>query len=402
MAGVSQARSLGKYFLLLDNMLVVLGFFVVFPLISIRFVDQMGWAALMVGIALGLRQLTQQGLGIFGGAIADRFGAKPIIVTGMLLRAAGFATMGIAHEPWLLWFSCFLSGIGGTLFDPPRSALVVKLVRPDQRGRFFSLLMMQDSAGAVIGALLGSWLLQYDFRLVCGVGAVLFIICAGVNAWLLPAYKLSTIRTPMREGMGRVLKDKRFITYVLTLAGYYMLAVQVMLMLPIMVNNVAGTPAAVKWMYAIEAALSLTLLYPIARWSEKRFRLEQRLMAGLLLMTLSLVPIGLTDSLQQLFTLICVFYIGSIIAEPARETLSASLADARARGSYMGFSRLGLAIGGAFGYAGGGWLFDMGHTLGQPELPWAMLGAVGLLTFFALGWQFSQRRINRSMLEPGG
>ncbi|SUG15722.1 multidrug resistance protein MdtH [Salmonella enterica subsp. arizonae] len=164
MSRVSQARNLGKYFLLIDNMLVVLGFFVVFPLISIRFVDQMGWAAVMVGIALGLRQFIQQGLGIFGGAIADRFGAKPMIVTGMLMRAAGFATMGIAHEPWLLWFSCFLSGLGGTLFDPPRSALVVKLIRPEQRGRFFSLLMMQDSAGAVIGALLGSWLLQYDFR----------------------------------------------------------------------------------------------------------------------------------------------------------------------------------------------------------------------------------------------
>ena len=79
-------------------MLVVLGF-CRFPLISIRFVDQMGWAALMVGIALGLRQFVQQGLGVFGGAIADRFGAKPMIVTGMLLRAAGFATMAIAHEP---------------------------------------------------------------------------------------------------------------------------------------------------------------------------------------------------------------------------------------------------------------------------------------------------------------
>ena len=45
MSRVSQARSLGKYFLLVDNMLVVLGFFVVFPLISIRFVDQMGWSA---------------------------------------------------------------------------------------------------------------------------------------------------------------------------------------------------------------------------------------------------------------------------------------------------------------------------------------------------------------------
>ena len=401
MSRVSQARSLGKYFLLVDNMLVVLGFFVVFPLISIRFVDQMGWAALMVGIALGLRQFVQQGLGVFGGAIADRFGAKPMIVTGMLLRAAGFATMAIAHDPWLLWFSCFLSGIGGTLFDPPRTALVVKLIRPQHRGRFFSIWMMQDSAGAVVGALLGSWLLQYDFRLVCATGAVLFILCALFNGLFLPAWKLSTVKAPVREGLDRVLSDKRFVTYVLTLTGYYMLAVQVMLMLPIMVNDIAGTPAAVKWMYAIEACLSLTLLYPIARWSERRFRLEHRLMAGLLLMTLSMMPIGLVNSLQQLFMLICTFYIGSIIAEPARETLSASLADARARGSYMGFSRLGLALGGALGYTGGGWLFDAGKALHQPELPWVMLGMVGFMTLIALWWQFSDKRSTRGMLEPG-
>lgn len=401
MSRVSQARSLGKCFLLVDNMLVVLGFFVVFPLISIRFVDQMGWAALMVGFALGLRQFVQQGLGVFDGAIADRFGAKPMIVTGMLLRAAGFATMAIAHDPWLLWFSCFLSGIGGTLFDPPRTALVVKLLRPQHRGRFFSILMMQDSAGAVVGALLGSWLLQYDFRLVCATGAVLFILCALFNGLFLPAWKLSTVKAPVREGLDRVLSDKRFVTYVLTLTGYYMLAVQVMLMLPIMVNDIAGTPAAVKWMYAIEACLSLTLLYPIARWSERRFRLEHRLMAGLLLMTLSMMPIGLVSSLQQLFMLICTFYIGSIIAEPARETLSASLADARARGSYMGFSRLGLALGGALGYTGGGWLFDAGKALHQPELPWVMLGMVGFMTLIALWWQFSDKRSTRGMLEPG-
>ncbi|MCU6683755.1 multidrug efflux MFS transporter MdtH [Leclercia sp. H6W5] len=401
MSHISQARRLGKGFLLVDNMLVVLGFFVVFPLISIRFVDQMGWAALMVGIALGLRQFVQQGLGVFGGAIADRFGAKPMIVTGMLLRAAGFATMAIAHEPWLLWVSCIISGLGGTLFDPPRTALVVKLIRPQHRGRFFSLLMMQDSAGAVVGALLGSWLLQYDFRLVCTTGAVLFILCAAFNAWLLPAWKLSTVKAPVREGLGRVWHDKRFITYVLTLAGYYMLGVQVMLMLPIMVNDVAGSPAAVKWMYAIEACLSLSLLYPIARWSEKRFRLEHRLMAGLLLMSLSMLPIGMVGSLQQLFMLICTFYIGSIIAEPARETLSAELADPRARGSYMGFSRLGLAIGGALGYAGGGWLFDAGKAFNQPELPWVMLALIGVITCFALGWQFSHKRRLPGILEPG-
>ncbi|WP_448178007.1 multidrug efflux MFS transporter MdtH [Serratia marcescens] len=401
MSLVSQARSLGKYFLLLDNLLVVLGFFVVFPLISIRFVDQLGWAALIVGIALGLRQLLQQGLGIFGGAIADRFGAKPMIVTGMLLRAAGFATMAMADEPWILWFSCALSALGGTLFDPPRTALVIKLTRPHERGRFFSLLMMQDSAGAVVGALLGSWLLQYDFHFVCWMGAAIFVLAAGWNAWLLPAYRISTVRIPMKEGMLRVVHDRRFLTYVLTLTGYYMLAVQVMLMMPIVVNEIAGSPAAVKWMYAIEAALSLSLLYPLARWGEKHFRLEQRLMAGLLLMTLSLLPIGLATSLQGVFTLICCFYLGSIIAEPARETLSASLADPRARGSYMGFSRLGLALGGALGYTGGGWMYDTGRTMNMPELPWLLLGAVGFATLLALYWQFSPRRSASMMLRGG-
>lgn len=401
MSLVSQARSLGKYFLLLDNLLVVLGFFVVFPLISIRFVDQLGWAALIVGIALGLRQLLQQGLGIFGGAIADRFGAKPMIVTGMLLRAAGFATMAMADEPWILWFSCALSALGGTLFDPPRTALVIKLTRPHERGRFFSLLMMQDSAGAVVGALIGSWLLQYDFHFVCWVGAAIFVLAAGWNAWLLPAYRISTVRIPMKEGMLRVLRDRRFLTYVLTLTGYYMLAVQVMLMLPIVVNEIAGSPAAVKWMYAIEAALSLSLIYPLARWGEKHFRLEQRLMAGLLLMTLSLLPIGLATTLQGVFTLICCFYLGSIIAEPARETLSASLADPRARGSYMGFSRLGLALGGALGYTGGGWMYDTGRTMNMPELPWLLLGAVGFATLLALYWQFSPRRSAPMMLRGG-
>lgn len=49
----------------------------------------------------------------------------------------------------------------------------------------------------------------------------------------------------------------------------------------------------------------------------------------------------------------------------------------------MGFSRLGLAIGGAIGYIGGGWLFDMGKALSQPELPWMMLGVIGIITFGA-------------------
>ncbi len=65
-------------------------------------------------------------------------------------------------------------------------------------------------------------------------------------------------------------------------------------------------------------------------------------MAGLLVMTIAMLPIGLTSNLQQLFTLICIFYIGSIVAEPARETLEPSLADARAAAIWASAGWAGL------------------------------------------------------------
>ncbi|MGY3899141.1 MFS transporter [Aeromonas veronii] len=388
---VDRARFWGRWFLALDTTLVILGFFVVMPMISLRFVDQLGWAAGLVGLALGLRQLTQQGLGIFGGSLADRFGARPLIVTGMLLRAVGFATLAWADSGTMLIFSCFLSGLGGCLFDPPRAALVIKFTRPHERGRFISLLMMLESAGAVTGALLGSWLLRFDFTYVCLLGAGLFTLAALCNWTLLPAYRLSVKPTPMREGLGQVLADRAFCRLVLILSGYYMLWVQVMLIFPILVKQLSGTTTAVGWMYSLETALSLALLYPIARFSERRYRLESRLMAGILLMTVGIGLVAFVSTLSGIFVLLACFYLGIIICEPARETLMTRLANPTARGSYMGFSRLGLALGGMTGYVGGGSLYDFSLQQGQPALPWLVLGTVGVATMLLLAHCFSRR-----------
>jgi len=129
----SQVRKSGKMILLLDNLFIVLGFYVVFPLVSTHFVGQVGWSALFVGFALGFRQFVQQGFGLIGGAIADRFGAKPMIIAGMFLRCIGFVSMALAFEPWILIISCLLSALGGLLFDPPRMGLAIKFTRPHER-----------------------------------------------------------------------------------------------------------------------------------------------------------------------------------------------------------------------------------------------------------------------------
>ena len=384
----SQVRKTGRYILLLDNLFIVLGFYVVFPLVSTHFVSQVGWSALFVGFALGFRQFVQQGFGLIGGAIADRFGAKPMIITGMFLRSIGFISMALATEHWLLLISCLLSALGGLLFDPPRMGLTIKFTRPHERGKFISLLMIQDNAGAVIGALIGGILIDYDFQLVCWCGAFIFFLCGIFNLMYLPAYHIAIGKAPIINGMKMVLKDRKFTHYVLTLTGYYVLWVQIMLMLPLTITNVSGSPSYVKWMYAIQAIISLCLLYPLARISEKYFRLDQRLKFGLLLMSFAFIIIGFTSQLSILLSLIALFYFGAIIAEPARETLATVLTNPKAKGSYMGFSRLGLALGGFIGYTGAGWLYDVAIQIGLPHLPWVILTLVGLLTFGYLEYLF--------------
>ncbi|MDB5046259.1 MAG: transporter, partial [Deinococcus sp.] len=116
------------------------GFFLVIPLITVHFVEGLGWAAASVGIVLGVRQLTQQGLTVFGGAWADRIGPKPLILAGCLIRTLGFGWMGFAGSFGMLLAASVLAGIGGGLFDAPKSAAITAVTRTEHRGRMFSLI----------------------------------------------------------------------------------------------------------------------------------------------------------------------------------------------------------------------------------------------------------------------
>jgi len=54
----------------------------------------------------------------------------------------------------------------------------------------------------------------------------------------------------------------------------------------------------------------------------------------------------------------------------------------------MGFSRLGLAIGGFIGYTGAGWLYDIALNINLPKLPWFVLTFIGMVTLVYLQYLF--------------
>ncbi len=79
-------RKAGMLVMIVNSFMMWGGFFMVVPLISIHYVEQLGWATASIGIVLGVRQLFQQGFTVVGGMLADRFGARLLILAGLIVR----------------------------------------------------------------------------------------------------------------------------------------------------------------------------------------------------------------------------------------------------------------------------------------------------------------------------
>lgn len=104
--------------LILTQLAFNLGFFAVLPFLAEHLADVIGMAGWLIGLVLGLRTFSQQGLFVVGGALADRYGVRPVVLAGCVLRIAGFGWLGYAEETWAVVGAVLLIGFAAALFSP--------------------------------------------------------------------------------------------------------------------------------------------------------------------------------------------------------------------------------------------------------------------------------------------
>jgi MFS family permease len=89
------------------------------------------------------------------GRLADRFGRKRVLITGLTVLALGFGCAGISDH-WLLFFFCLaLTGVGYG-FTPPSLYAIMSDLLPHRRGLGASLVSVAYGIGGAIGAVLAS------------------------------------------------------------------------------------------------------------------------------------------------------------------------------------------------------------------------------------------------------
>ncbi|MEV8124376.1 MFS transporter [Streptomyces sp. NPDC085944] len=376
--------------LVLTQLAFNIGFFAVLPFLSEHLGQSVGMAGWLVGFVLGLRTFSQQGLFVVGGALADRYGIRPVVLAGCFLRIAGFGWLGFAERTWAVVGAVLLIGFAAALFSPAvesevaRQAVVWEEAGSGDRTRVLALFTVAGQAGAFVGPLLGALLLAVDFRAACLAGAGVFVLVLAGHARLLPQRIPGRVQVRVKGGARLVLRNQRFLALCCAYGAYLLAYNQLYLALPAEVERAAGSQAPLAWLFALSSLLVVTAQLPVTRWAGERLAPRRSMVAGLVLIAVGFAVVGLarpagwtgTGGLAPAAGFVVLLTLGQMLVAPVARAWVPDLAEEGRLGLYTGAlsSVSGIVV--LAGSSATGLLLDAGLPV---AVPWLVLAAVPLV-----------------------
>ncbi|WP_434444349.1 MFS transporter [Lentzea sp. E54] len=343
--------------LLVNQFAVNTGFYLLIPYLAAH-LGGLGMSAAVIGVVLGVRTLSQQGLFLVGGTASDRLGPRATILAGCGLRVVGFGLFAIGDSLTVVLAASVLSGLAGALFNPAVRAYIA-LEAGEARTDAFARFNVYAQAGALFGPLLGSVLLLWDFRISAIVAAGIFAVLTVAQAVVLPA------RPAARQG-GSVLGDwreclanRRFVAFTCVLSAMFVLQNQLYLLLPIQAQKATGSAGVVAALFIVSTVATLLLQVRITRVLARRAR-GPVIATGLAVMGAGFVVPALWSGLVPVLVATLALAVGVMIAHPLVYDLIPSFGPDSLAGTHFGVFYLGSGLAAALGNTAIGWVSGFG------------------------------------------
>lgn len=398
--------------LLLSQLAFNFGFYLVVPFLVVRLTEDLAFAGGLVGLVLGARTFSQQGLFFLGGALGDRFGIKPMVVLGCAIRIAGFLVLGVATSLPMVLAGALLTGFAAALFSPAvESALADYGRRLEQDGtaarvELFGLDAVASKVGVVTGPALGALLLPAPFAVTCALGAVIFLVVLLAHLRVLP----TGLRTAgsgeesVLAGWRHVLRNRTFLAFAACYCTYLLSYNQLYLALPVELVRATGGQGALGWLFVLAAVLVLAFQLPITARARRvgprrALPIGFALMAAAFLLVAAVAPLPPLPgpwALAPAVGMVVLLYTGQMVAVPVAQDLVPQLAGESRLGAHFGFlaSAGGLAV--LLGSTVAGALLDAAYAPSpSAAVPWLFLAALPALSAAAL-WVLTRRIEDRT------
>lgn len=373
--------------LMVNQFAINLGFYMLMPYLADHLAHGLGLAAWAVGLVLGVRNLSQQGMFLVGGTLADRYGCKPMIIAGCALRTVAFGLLAVAGSLPVLVVASALTGLAGALFNPAVRAYLAAEAGEERRVEAFAAFNVFYQAGILVGPLAGLALLAWDFGAVCAVAALVFGALAVLQTRALPTRPPADRSTQpawraVAADWRTIAANRPFLLFAAAMAGSYVLAFQVYLALPLRARELFGerTGSVTGAIFAVSALAALSGQLKLTAWAKRTLPGPRALVYGLLVMGAAFLPLLPTsyDAVVGVGALtLCAALLawGGALLYPFEMDTVVRLSGDRLVATHYGAYNTASGIAISLGNLAVGALFDTGVRW----LPWVVLAATGLL-----------------------
>ncbi|WP_312729942.1 MDR family MFS transporter [Atlantibacter hermannii] len=375
-----------------------IGFYAVVPFLAIFLRDDMLLSGGTIGLILGLRTFSQQGMFILGGALSDRYGARSVILCGCVVRVAGYLLLALGDSLSPIILGACLTGIGGALFSPSIEALLAKAGTDSEargkrsRAEWFALFAVCGELGAVLGPVAGALLAGLGFRQGALAGALVFVAALLVLHLCLPRtarHKQALHITPWWT----TFRQPRFVAFIIAYSSWLLSYNQLYLALPVEITRAGGSEKDLGPLFMLASGLIILLQLPMARFA-RRVGATRVVPAGFLLVSASFVSVALfaastpPDNWLRLLPAACfvtLLTLGQMLLVPAAKDLIPRFAEHDTLGAHYG----ALSTAGGCAVLAGNILFGDRLDLAlvpsaQAAYPWLQLAVFPFLSAIAL------------------
>ncbi|MFG3510471.1 MFS transporter [Streptomyces sp. NPDC047821] len=386
---------------MVNQFTINLGFYMLMPYLATYLAGPLGLAGWLVGLILGVRNFSQQGMFLVGGTLADRLGYKPMIIAGLVLRTVGFATLGLVDSVPALLAASAATGLAGALFNPASRAYLA-VAAGERRVEAFALFNVFYQAGVLLGPLVGMVLTGIGFRVTCLTAAGVFAVLSVVQIRALPPRRGKGRQESVLSQWRGVLTNRPFLLFSFAMVGSYVMSFQVYLALPLEVRRLGGEgefgTAAVAVLFAVSGLSTILGQTRVTAWCKARMAPGRAVGIGVLVMGAAFVPLlpaaalPVPDGGPGLWLLAAVppalsallLALGTMIAYPFEMDTIVRLSGDRLVATHYGLYNTICGIGITLGNLLTGAALDAARAAGLSALPWCALALLGLACAGAL------------------
>jgi MFS family permease len=315
-----------------------IGSFVLIVL-ALYLTQEQGFSESYAGFVIGLWGAGSAIGTLIGGVLADRWGRKPTFVTALYAGAGMMLVVGFIRGQFAVAATVFVLGLFAEASRPAMQALMVDIVRPEDRMRAFTLNYWVINLGFACSALVAGLLAGVDFRLLFVLDAATTVAAA---TWVLfkivePVRATAHVAEPAapKIGLGMVFRDRVFMAFTVVNLLTAMIFMQHLSTLPLAMSRDGLPPATYGSVIALNGILIVVGQLFMAKILQ-RLRHSTALAIAVLIIGVGFGLTTFADGAGFYAVTVLVWTLGEMLHAPSNSALNAELAPAAMRGRYQG------------------------------------------------------------------